>query len=94
MTEKDVTEELGMCMQEEDIQIKQYSGYIDHSDFWICPHNSWEEAFEFLKQLACESDEEWFCVGELRKEKHVFGLKNVKNYKWNWVDEEWELEND
>ena len=25
-----------------------YSGYTEHSDYYIAPHDTWESAFEFL----------------------------------------------
>lgn len=44
-----------------------YSGYTEHSDYYIAPHDTWESAFEFLKQLAYESGDDEFCIGELHK---------------------------
>ena len=44
-----------------------YSGYTEHSDYYIAPHDTWESAFEFLKQLACESGDNEFCIGEVHQ---------------------------
>ena len=33
-----------------------YSGYVEHSDFYIAPQ-SYQDAFDFLCQLAVESEE-------------------------------------
>lgn len=65
-----------------------YSGYTEHSDYYIAPHDIWESAFEFLKQLACESGDNEFCIGEVHQTSMlVFG--NIKWYKWNEDKGEW-----
>lgn len=69
-----------------------YSGYTEHSDYYIAPHDTWESAFELLKQLACESEDDEFCIGELQgisQDGDMFLLKNVKWYKWNEDKGEW-----
>lgn len=68
-----------------------YSGYTEHSDYHITPHDTWESAFEFLKQLACESGDDEFCIGELHN-AIVLKLKKVEWYKWNEDKGEWERE--
>lgn len=69
-----------------------YSGYTEHSDYYIAPHDTWESAFEFLKQLAYESGDDEFCIGELHKGIAVLKLKQVEWYKWNEDKGEWEHE--
>ena len=65
-----------------------YSGYTEHSDYYIAPHDTRESAFEFLKQLACESGDNEFCIGEVHQTSMlVFG--NIKWYKWNEDKGEW-----
>lgn len=69
-----------------------YSGYTEHSDCYIAPHDTFESAFELLKQLACESEDDEFCIGELQEilqDDDMFLLKNVKWYKWNEDKGEW-----
>lgn len=68
-----------------------YSGYTEHSDYYIAPHDTWKSAFEFLKQFACESGDDEFCVGEIRKTSMLV-LTNIKWYKWNEDKGEWEHE--
>ena len=68
-----------------------YSGYTEHSDYYIAPHDIWESAFEFLKQLACESDDDEFCIGEVHQTSMLV-LTNIKWYKWNEDKGEWEHE--
>ena len=72
-------------------QMLGYSGYTEHSDYYIAPHDTWKSAFEFLKQLACESGDDEFCIGELHKGA-VLKLKQVEWYKWNEDKGEWEHE--
>ena len=48
----------------------------------------WSNAYEFLKQLACESGDDEFCIGELHKGA-VLKLKQVEWYKWNEDKGEW-----
>lgn len=69
-----------------------YSGYTEHSDYYIAPHDTWESAFEFLKQLAYESGDDEFCIGELHKGTVLKKLKQVEWYKWNEDKGEWEHE--
>lgn len=40
-----------------------YSGYVEHSDFYIAPQ-SYQDAFDFLCQLAVESEENMFYIGK------------------------------
>ena len=72
-------------------QMLGYSGYTEHSDYYIAPHDTWESAFEFLKQLACESGDDEFCIGEMHKTSMLV-LTNIKWYKWNEDKGEWEHE--
>lgn len=65
-----------------------YSGYTEHSDYYIAPHDTWESAFELLKQLACESEDDEFCIGEMHKTSMLV-LTNIKWYKWNEDKGEW-----
>ena len=41
-----------------------YSGYVEHSDFYIAPQ-SYQDAFDFLCQLAVESEEDVFYIGKV-----------------------------
>lgn len=69
-----------------------YSGYTEHSDYYIAPHDTLESAFELLKQLAYESGDNEFCIGEVQgisQDGDMFLLKNVKWYKWNEDKGEW-----
>lgn len=54
-----------------------YSGYTEHSDYYIAPHDTWESAFEFLKQLAYESGDNEFCIGEVHQTS-VLKFGNIK----------------
>lgn len=72
-------------------QMLGYSGYTEHSDYYIAPHDTWESAFEFLKQLACESGDDEFCIGEVHQTS-VLEFGNIKWYKWNEDKGEWEHE--
>lgn len=72
-----------------------YSGYTEHSDYYIAPHDTWESAFELLKRLAYESEDNEFCIGELQEglqDNGMLLLKNMKLYKWNEDKGEWEHE--
>ena len=69
-----------------------YSGYTEHSDYYIAPHGTWESAFEFLKQLGCESGDDEFCIGEFHEESNIVIFKNIKWYEWNEDKGEWERE--
>lgn len=68
-----------------------YSGYTEHYDRYIELHKTWESAFEFLKQLACEGGDDEFCIGEVHQTSMLI-LKNIKWYKWNEEKGAWEYE--
>ena len=59
-----------------------YSGYVEHSDFYIAPQ-SYLDAFDFLCQLAVESEEEVFYIGKVRENIDDFDLYDVVKFKWN-----------
>ena len=87
MKQKEVV--MGSVVQEN--KTLGYSGYTEHSDYYIAPHDTWESAFEFLKQLACETEDDEFCIGEMHKTSMLV-LTNIKWYKWNEDKGEWEHE--
>lgn len=59
-----------------------YSGYVEHSDFYIAPQ-SYQDAFDFLCQLAVESEEEVFYIGKVRETIDDFELYDVAKFKWS-----------
>ena len=59
-----------------------YSGYVNNSDFYITPQ-SYQDAFDFLCQLAVESEEEVFYIGKVRETIDDFDLYDVVEFKWN-----------
>lgn len=59
-----------------------YSGYVEHSDFYIRPQ-SYQEAFDFLCQLAVESEEDVFYIGKVSENIDDFDLYDVVEFKWN-----------
>ena len=59
-----------------------YSGYVEHSDFYIAPQ-SYQDAFDFLCQLAVESDEDVFYIGKVSGNIDDFELYDVVKFKWN-----------
>lgn len=65
-----------------------YSGYVEHSDFYIAPQ-SYQDAFDFLVQLAVESEEETFYIGKVVDNGYDFDLEDVVMFVWNNHKEEW-----
>lgn len=59
-----------------------YSGYVEHSDFYIDPQ-SYQDAFDFLCQLAVESEENVFYIGKVSENIDDFDLYDVVEFKWN-----------
>lgn len=67
-----------------------YSGYVAHSDFLIAPQ-SYQDAFDFLCQLAVESEEDVFYMGKVDEGAYDFEMYDVVKFKWNedrgaWVE--------
>ena len=69
-----VVQESGDCMSDEVC----YSGYVEHSDFYIEPQ-SYQEAFDFLCQLAAESEEDGY----------NFELDEVVRFEWDKYRGDW-----
>ena len=61
--------------------MESYSGYVEHSDFYIRPQ-SYQDAFDFLCQLAVESEEDVFYIGKVSENFVVFDLYDVFKFKW------------
>ena len=59
-----------------------YSGYVNHSDFYIAPQ-SYQDAFDFLCQLAVESEEDVFYIGKIVEYIDGFELEDVVEFRWN-----------
>lgn len=59
-----------------------YSGYTEHSYFYIEPQ-SYQDAFDFLCQLAVESDEDVFYIGKVSENIDDFEIYDVIKFKWN-----------
>lgn len=59
-----------------------YSGYVEHSDFYIAPQ-SYQDAFDFLCQLTVESEEEVFYIGKVSETIDDFELYDVIEFRWN-----------
>lgn len=59
-----------------------YSGYVEHSDFYIAPQ-SYHDAFDFLCQLAVESEENMFYIGKIVEYIDGFELEDVVEFRWN-----------
>lgn len=59
-----------------------YSGYVNHSDFYIAPQ-SYQDAFDFLCQLTVESEEEVFYIGKIVEYIDGFELEDVVEFRWN-----------
>ena len=67
-----------------------YSGYVEHSNFYIRPQ-SYQDAFDFLCQLAVESEEDVFYIGKASENIDDFDLYDVVEFKWNedrgaWIE--------
>lgn len=72
--------------------LESYSGYVAHSDFLIAPQ-SYQDAFDFLCQLAIESEKDTFYIGKVDECAYDFELYDVVKVKWNedrgaWVEYE------
>lgn len=68
-----------------------YSGYVEHSDFYIAPQ-SYQDAFDFLCQLASESEENVFCIGKVDRFdrcSYDFVIYDVVKFKWDKYKGEW-----
>lgn len=59
-----------------------YSGYVNNSDFYIAPQ-SYQDAFDFLCQLAVESEENAFYIGKIVEYIDGFELEGVVEFRWN-----------
>lgn len=59
-----------------------YSGYVNNSDFYIAPQ-SYQDAFDFLCQLAVESEEDVFYIGKVSETIDDFELYDVVQFRWN-----------
>ena len=59
-----------------------YSGYVEHSDFYIAPQ-SYQDAFDFLCQLAVESEEDVFYIGKVSENIADFDLYDVVEFRFN-----------
>lgn len=59
-----------------------YSGYVNNSDFYIAPQ-SYQDAFDFLCQLAVESEEDVFYIGKIVEYIDGFELEDVVEFRWN-----------
>lgn len=59
-----------------------YSGYVEHSDLYIAPQ-SYQDAFNFLCQLAVESEEDVFYIGRVVDCGYDFDLYDVVEFRWN-----------
>lgn len=62
--------------------MSNYSGYVEHSDFYIRPQ-SYQDAFDFLCKLTVESDENTFYIGKVSENIDDFDLYDVVEFKWN-----------
>lgn len=72
------------------VNMTSYSGYVEHSDFYIAPQ-SYQDAFDFLCQLAVESEEDVFYIGKVSENIDDFDLYDVVEFRWNddrgaWVE--------
>ena len=59
-----------------------YSGYVEHSDFYIAPQ-SYQDAFGFLCQIAVESEEGVFYIGKVSETIDDFEIYDVVEFRWN-----------
>lgn len=65
-----------------------YSGYVAHSDFFIEPQ-SYQDAFDFLCQLAVESEEDVFYIGRVVDYGYDFELDEVVRFEWDKYRGDW-----
>ena len=63
-------------------KMTNYSGYVNNSDFYIAPQ-SYQDAFDFLCQLAVESEEDVFYIGKIVEYIDGFELEDVVEFRWN-----------
>lgn len=59
-----------------------YSGYVNNSDFYIAPQ-SYQDTFDFLCQLAVESEEDVFYIGKVSETIDDFEIYDVVEFRWN-----------
>jgi len=59
-----------------------YSGYVNNSDFYIAPQ-SYQDAFDFLCQLAVESEEDVFYIGKVSETIDDFEIYDVAKFEWS-----------
>lgn len=64
------------------VDMTAYSGYVEHSDFYIRPQ-SYQDAFDFLCQLAVESEEDVFYIGKVSENIDDFEIYDVVEFRWN-----------
>lgn len=65
-----------------------YSGYVEHSDFYIAPQ-SYQDAFDFLCKLAVESEENVFYIGRVVDYGYDFELDEVVRFEWDKYRGDW-----
>ena len=65
-----------------------YSGYVEHSDFYIRPQ-SYQAAFDFFCRLAVESDENTFYIGKVVDNGYDFDLEDEVMFVWNKYKGDW-----
>lgn len=69
-------------------KMTNYSGYVEHSDFYIAPQ-SYQDAFDFLCQLAVESEEDVFYIGKVVDYGYDFELDEVVRFEWDKYRGDW-----
>lgn len=69
-------------------KMTSYSGYVEHSDFYIAPQ-SYQDAFDFLCQLAVESEEDVFYIGRVVDYGYDFELDEVVRFEWDKYRGDW-----
>ena len=70
------------------VDMTAYSGYVEHSDFYIAPQ-SYQDAFDFLCQLAVESEEDVFYIGRVVDYGYDFELDEVVRFEWDKYRGDW-----
>ena len=68
--------------------MSNYSGYVEHSDFYIVPQ-SYQDAFDFLCQLAVESEEDVFYIVRVVDYGYDFKLDEVVRFEWDKYRGDW-----
>ncbi len=76
-----VVQESGDYMDE----VLGYSGYVEHSDFYIAPQEYYE-VFKFLVELAVGSGETVFYIGKAVGVGYDFELKDTMKVVLNGYD--------